>query len=214
MFKLQAQASVLSLHPREIMSELALGRRRVRGGVIGEPASPPTPPLGEVGGVDSLAAKEHADLTGLGASIGGFEDAKLLLGGKPPSLRLFRGFAHMIFGFWLWRTTREESAIALGLCATIKARLRDIDTEGVRLANTDVQLTPIEYKLLAELAKHPGRVFTHRALLEAVWGPSRLSEPHLVRVHMANLRRKMEEDTARPRYVLTKPGVGYRFADE
>ncbi len=99
MFKLQAQASVLSLQPREIMPELALGRRRVRGGVIGEPASPPTPPLGEVGGVGSLAAKEDAEFAGPGTSIGGIEDPKLLLGGKPPSLRLSRGFDHLTFGF-------------------------------------------------------------------------------------------------------------------
>lgn len=90
----------------------------------------------------------------------------------------------------------------------------DLQKRRVRLAGTDLQLTPIEYRLLAELARHAGRVFTHKALLEAVWGPSRLSEPHLVRVHMANLRRKVEADTSRPRYLLTEPGVGYRLADE
>jgi two-component system KDP operon response regulator KdpE len=90
----------------------------------------------------------------------------------------------------------------------------DLLKRRVRLAGTDLQLTPIEFTLLAQLARHPGRVFTHKALLEAVWGPSRLSEPHLVRVHLANLRRKVEKDTARPRYLLTEPGVGYRLADE
>lgn len=90
----------------------------------------------------------------------------------------------------------------------------DLIKRRVRVVETDLQLTPIEYRLLAELAKHPGRVFTHKALLEAVWGPSRFSEPHLVRVHMANLRGKVEADTSRPRYLLTEPGVGYRLADE
>lgn len=75
-------------------------------------------------------------------------------------------------------------------------------------------MTPIEFKLLSELARRPGRVLTHKALLEAVRGPQRFNEPHLVRVHMANLRRKVEADTARPRYLLTGPGVGYRLADE
>jgi two-component system KDP operon response regulator KdpE len=90
----------------------------------------------------------------------------------------------------------------------------DLLKRRVRLGGTDLALTPIEYRLLAHLAGHPGRVFTHKALLEAAWGPARLSEPHLVRVHMANLRRKVETDTARPRYLLTEPGVGYRLADE
>ncbi len=93
----------------------------------------------------------------------------------------------------------------------------DLSRRRVRLNDTDLDLTPIEYKLLAELAKQLGRVLTHRTLLEAVWGPgitSRASEPHLVRVHMANLRKKLEADPTRPRYLLTEPGVGYRLADE
>lgn len=90
----------------------------------------------------------------------------------------------------------------------------DLAKRRVLLGSEIINLTPLEFKLLAELAKSPGRVLTHKALLEAVWGPSRASEPHLVRVHMANLRRKLETDTARPRYVLTEPTVGYRLADE
>lgn len=90
----------------------------------------------------------------------------------------------------------------------------DLAKRRVTLAGEHVGLTPLEFKLLAELAKHPGRVITHRALLEAVWGPGRSKEPHLVRVHMANLRRKLESDTARPRYLLTEPSVGYRLSDQ
>ena len=90
----------------------------------------------------------------------------------------------------------------------------DLANRRVRLAGERVTLSPIEYKLLAALARHPGRVFTHRGLLTLVWGPSRLPEAHLVRVHMANLRKKLEKETTRPRYILTETGVGYRLADE
>ena len=74
-----------------------------------------------------------------------------------------------------------------------------------------VHLTPHEYRLLAELARHPGRVLTHRALLSAVWGPEYGTETHYLRVYMANLRRKLEEDPARPRHLVTETGVGYRL---
>lgn len=89
----------------------------------------------------------------------------------------------------------------------------DLARRRVTRAGAPVPLTPIEYRLLACLARHPGRVLTHRHLLREVWGPCR-DEPHLVRVHMANLRRKLESTAARPRYLLTEQGVGYRLADE
>ena len=90
----------------------------------------------------------------------------------------------------------------------------DLELRRVTIAGRVIELTPLEFKLLAELARHPGRVSTHDALLVAVWGPARREERHLVRVHMANLRAKLEVDTARPRYLLTELGVGYRLADE
>ncbi len=90
----------------------------------------------------------------------------------------------------------------------------DLALRRITLRGEPVPLTPLEFKLLAQLARHPGRVLTHAALLDAVWGPARRNEPHLVRVHMANLRRKLEVDTARPRYILTEPTVGYRLAAE
>ena len=74
-------------------------------------------------------------------------------------------------------------------------------------------LTPIEYRLLTTLIKHAGKVLTHRFLLKEVWGPENVYETHYLRVFMANLRRKLEDDSARPVYLLTEPGVGYRFAD-
>lgn len=75
-----------------------------------------------------------------------------------------------------------------------------------------VHLTPIEYRLLATLTAHPDRVLTHRHLLHELWGPSHAQDSHYVRVHMGNLRKKIEADPSRPRWLLTEIGVGYRFA--
>jgi two-component system, OmpR family, KDP operon response regulator KdpE len=74
-----------------------------------------------------------------------------------------------------------------------------------------VHLTPTEYRLLVLLARHAGRVLTHRQLLTDVWGPRNTHQTHYLRVHMAALRRKIEEDPARPRFLSTEPGVGYRL---
>ncbi len=76
----------------------------------------------------------------------------------------------------------------------------------------EVHLTPIEYRLLTTLVRHAGKVLTHRQLLKEVWGPSYSEQSHYLRVYMTQLRRKLEADPARPRYLLTEPGVGYRLA--
>jgi two-component system KDP operon response regulator KdpE len=89
----------------------------------------------------------------------------------------------------------------------------DLATRRVSVAGSDVTLTPIEFKLLAALARHPGRVLTHDRLLREVWGPSAVNEHHYLRVYMAQLRRKLEEDPARPRVLLTELGVGYRLRE-
>jgi two-component system KDP operon response regulator KdpE len=78
----------------------------------------------------------------------------------------------------------------------------------------EIHLTPIEFKLLTILARHAGRVLTHRFLLKEVWGPSYIGETHYLRVFMASLRRKIENDPAQPRYLLTDQGIGYRMAAE
>ena len=78
----------------------------------------------------------------------------------------------------------------------------------------EVKLTPIEYKLLATLVRHAGKVVTHQQLLRDVWGPTHDDQSHYVRVYMAHLRHKLEAEPARPRYLLTEPGVGYRLAVE
>ncbi len=87
----------------------------------------------------------------------------------------------------------------------------DLALREVRRGGEAVHLTPHEYGLLAELSRHPGRVLTHRALLGAVWGPGYADETHYLRVYMANLRRKLEADPARPRHLITETGVGYRL---
>ena len=84
----------------------------------------------------------------------------------------------------------------------------------VTIAAREVHLTPIEFRLLLELARHAGRVLTHRQLLLGVWGPNAIEQTHYLRVHMAALRRKLEADPARPRWLTTEPGVGYRLRDE
>jgi two-component system KDP operon response regulator KdpE len=77
-----------------------------------------------------------------------------------------------------------------------------------------VHLTPLEYKLLVTMLKFNGKVLTHRFLLREVWGPQDSQETHYLRVFVASLRQKLEDDPARPRYILTEQGVGYRFAAE
>jgi two-component system KDP operon response regulator KdpE len=77
----------------------------------------------------------------------------------------------------------------------------------------ELHLTPIEYKLLLLFAQNAGKVLTHRQILIQVWGPAYASQTHYVRVHMAELRKKVEADPARPKLLVTEPGVGYRLRD-
>jgi two-component system KDP operon response regulator KdpE len=90
-----------------------------------------------------------------------------------------------------------------------------IDRERFRVIRDEeeVRLTPKEFELLAFLAQHPGRVLTHRAILKAIWGPHAVDQPEHLRVLVGALRKKIEPDPANPRYILTEPWVGYRFAD-
>lgn len=88
----------------------------------------------------------------------------------------------------------------------------DLPARRVSVAGAEVRLTPIEFKLLATLARNRGKVLTHRQLLKEGWGPQRLDETPYLRVFMASLRRKLESDPARPRYLLTEQGVGYRMS--
>jgi len=89
----------------------------------------------------------------------------------------------------------------------------DLARREVLRGRESLHLTPIEYQLLVLLARHAGQVLTHRQILKAVWGPASASQTHTVRVHMAGLRKKVEADPARPKLLLTEPGVGYRLRD-
>jgi two-component system KDP operon response regulator KdpE len=90
----------------------------------------------------------------------------------------------------------------------------DLAARLVHRRGEEVRLTRTEYRLLAALVQHAGKVMTHRQLLREVWGPGSASETHYLRVYMAQLRHKLEDDPARPRHLLTETGVGYRLRAE
>ncbi len=87
----------------------------------------------------------------------------------------------------------------------------DLARRLVSIEAREVRLTPTEYSILKFLVAHAGKVVTHQQLLRGVWGPEYQSESHYVRVYVGQLRQKLEHDPARPRYILTEPGVGYRL---
>jgi len=89
----------------------------------------------------------------------------------------------------------------------------DLEARAVRLGDRDVHLTPTEFKLLAFLARHAGKVVTHGQLLKEVWGKHSQGQEHYVRIHVHKLRQKIEPDPARPRHLCTETGVGYRFKE-
>ena len=89
----------------------------------------------------------------------------------------------------------------------------DLARREVKLGDEEVHLTPIEYRLLSLLAQHAGKVLTHSHILKEVWGPGHAEQTHYLRVYMAQLRRKLEPDPARPKLLMTEPGVGYRLKD-
>lgn len=104
-----------------------------------------------------------------------------------------------------------EKELSTFVCGGLKV---DLAARRVFVQETEIHLTPLEYKLLTSLVRHAGKVLTHRFLLQEVWGPHHLRETHYLRVFMASLRRKIENQSSQPRYLLTEPGVGYRLAAE
>lgn len=109
---------------------------------------------------------------------------------------------------------------SLGRDATLHGQLVrgdltiDFDRHRVQRGDVEIRLTPKEFDLLTLLVTHAGRVLTHRSILKAIWGVHSADQPEHLRVLMGQLRRKIEPDPAHPRYLLTEPWVGYRFADE
>lgn len=109
---------------------------------------------------------------------------------------------------------------SLGREATLHGQLTrgdltiDFDRRRVHRGEDEIRLTPKEFELLTLLLTHAGRVLTHRSILKAIWGTHSADQPEHLRVLMGQLRKKIEPDPAKPRYLLTEPWVGYRFADE
>ncbi|MBS4535222.1 response regulator transcription factor [Clostridium sp. D2Q-14] len=90
----------------------------------------------------------------------------------------------------------------------------ELEKRVVSIRGQEIHLTPIEYKLLTLLAQHAGKVLTHNFIMKEVWGLTIGNETQSLRVFMASLRRKIEDEPAQPRYILTEIGVGYRMVDE
>jgi two-component system KDP operon response regulator KdpE len=90
----------------------------------------------------------------------------------------------------------------------------DLNRRLVALDGRELALTPTEYDLLRVLVSNAGKVITYRQLLREVWGAGYEQELHMLRVNLSNLRRKLEPDPSRPRYIITEPGVGYRLRTE
>ena len=108
--------------------------------------------------------------------------------------------------------TRNAARGELGTSSFAVGDLKvDLTRRQVLLGDQEVHLTPIQYKLLATLVKHAGRVITHRQLLREVWGPGSSEQTQYLRVYMGQLRHKLEKNPARPRFLTTEPGVGYRL---
>ncbi|MEW5961802.1 MAG: response regulator [Chloroflexota bacterium] len=105
------------------------------------------------------------------------------------------------------QSTAEPVFTVAGLTVDLARRL-------VSVNGHEVQLTPTEYDLLRILVTHAGKVLTHQQLLRQVWGIGYEAEVHLLRVNVSNLRHKLERDPARPQYIITEPGVGYRLRIE
>ena len=108
---------------------------------------------------------------------------------------------------------RAAPAIAHAVVTT-DAFTVDLANKRVTTPTGEVRLTPTEWHLLEVLIRAPGKLVTHKQLLQQVWGPAYETETNYLRVHLANLRRKLEPDPAQPRYLITEPGIGYRFTPE
>ena len=87
----------------------------------------------------------------------------------------------------------------------------DLTQRRVTVNGAEIQLTPTEYDLLRLLVTHAGKVLTHGQILRQIWGIAHQEQPNVLRVNISNLRRKIEEDPARPRLIMTEPGIGYRL---
>lgn len=111
------------------------------------------------------------------------------------------------------RTTSENGEIALTGSYHVGNMVIDYRKHHVYVGGEDVHLTPNEFRIVALLGQHAGRVLTYKTMLRELWGPSASSDNKILRVHMASIRRKIEPNPNEPRYIITEVGVGYRMAE-
>jgi two-component system, OmpR family, response regulator len=128
---------------------------------------------------------------------------------KPFSIREFRSRVRAL----LRRSSVSRHAEHDGEVISAEGLTIDLARRAVEVGRVRVQLTYVEFELLRILASHPGRVYSRRMLLEALWGGADYREPRTIDVHVRHLREKLERDAAEPEYILTVRGVGYRFRD-
>jgi DNA-binding response OmpR family regulator len=128
---------------------------------------------------------------------------------KPFSIREFRSRVRAL----LRRAAVTRQAPREGEAISVDRLEIDLGRRSVQVRDEPVRLTYVEFELLRTLASHPGRVYTRRMLLEALWGAADYREPRTIDVHVRHLREKLERDPADPEYILTVRGVGYRFRD-
>ena len=111
------------------------------------------------------------------------------------------------------RTTAEDDQIALSGIFQVNDLTIDYAKHRAYLAGQDTNLTPNEFRIVALLGKHAGKVITYKAMLRELWGPQASSDNKILRVHMASIRRKIEPNPNEPAYIFTETGVGYRMTD-
>jgi DNA-binding response OmpR family regulator len=128
---------------------------------------------------------------------------------KPFSIREFRSRVRAL----LRRAAVTRQAPRDGEVISVDGLEIDLGRRSVQVRDEPVRLTYVEFELLRTLASHPGRVYSRRMLLEALWGAADYREPRTIDVHVRHLREKLERDPAEPEYILTVRGVGYRFRD-
>jgi DNA-binding response OmpR family regulator len=127
---------------------------------------------------------------------------------KPFSIREFRSRVRALL-----RRASVARPVEEGETITADGLRIDLAKRTVEVHGTSVQLTYVEFELLRTMASHPGRVYSRKMLLEALWGASDYREPRTIDVHVRHLREKLERDPADPEFLLTVRGVGYRFRD-
>jgi DNA-binding response OmpR family regulator len=128
---------------------------------------------------------------------------------KPFSIREFRSRVRAL----LRRAAVKRQVSDDGEVISVDGLEIDLGRRSVQVRDQPVRLTYVEFELLRTLAAHPGRVYSRRMLLEALWGAADYREPRTIDVHVRHLREKLERDPAEPEYILTVRGVGYRFRD-